>query len=821
MNGIFRLPLIPIFTTYTIGIYLGHFDLSFPYQGWGLLLLAFLGLWILFTVKKRIIWGSWVALCFFLLLGMFSIQAYLHPQHSSAHISHFTGVNRTSLEGIIDRPPDRSQDKTQLLIQSQKVILSNRHIPVEGHLLIFLKEGNEPFHIGDRLRFLCKLYPPRGFHNPGGFSYERHLAFERIYTTGFLAEEGEWAKIGKGFKNPFLLWMESLRDHIRDFLNREANPPTSSIFKALVLGEQGDIPEEIKEYFILTGTAHLLAISGDQFGIVALLSFSLFIWILKRSEFLLLSISVRKWAAGLTIPCIVLYAFIAGREISVIRAAIMVITFLFSILLDRERNLLHTLALAAFLILIFSPPSLFDVSFQLSFLAVFSIIYLVPRILQEFKQEVISLLPKSSWRKNILKYIILSLLVTGVAILGTAPFVAFHFNRFAPIGFFTNLLIIPWVGFLIVPLSLTASIFSFFSTPLATFLININGFITLILLRVLAFFSSIPYASFFMSTPTVFEIVLFYLLLLFVVHLRKRKRIRYLFAGLCIVFVLDLTYWDLKGLFQKNLMMTFIDVGHGDSILLEFPRGKRMLIDGGGLYEDRFDIGKNVIAPFLWKKKIQKIDTLVLTHPDPDHFKGLKFIASQFSIGQFWDNGLKGESESYRQLEEILSSKKIERLSLNEASPFQMISGVEISFLNPPLLNSIQRKGSMHWDLNNSSLVMKLQFKNVSVLFTGDIRREAEERMLRKGYPLRAEILKVPHHGSSYSSSPLFLQRVKPSYAILSVGERNIGRLPHPEVIKRYRQLGSRILRTDKHGAITVITDGEKIEVRPFLKNEF
>ena len=821
MNGIFRLPLIPIFTTYTIGIYLGHFDLSFPYQGWGLLLLAFLGLWILFTVKKRIIWGSWVALCFFLLLGMFSIQAYLHPQHSSAHISHFTGVNRTSLEGIIDRPPDRSQDKTQLLIQSQKVILSNRHIPVEGHLLIFLKEGNEPFHIGDRLRFLCKLYPPRGFHNPGGFSYERHLAFERIYTTGFLAEEGEWAKIGKGFKNPFLLWMESLRDHIRDFLNREANPPTSSIFKALVLGEQGDIPEEIKEYFILTGTAHLLAISGDQFGIVALLSFSLFIWILKRSEFLLLSISVRKWAAGLTIPCIVLYAFIAGREISVIRAAIMVITFLFSILLDRERNLLHTLALAAFLILIFSPPSLFDVSFQLSFLAVFSIIYLVPRILQEFKQEEISLLPKSSWRKNIFKYIILSLLVTGVAILGTAPFVAFHFNRFAPIGFFTNLLIIPWVGFLIVPLSLTASIFSFFSTPLATFLININGFITLILLRLLAFFSSIPYASFFMSTPTVFEIVLFYLLLLSVVHLRKRKRIRYLFAGLCIVFVLDLTYWDLKGLFQKNLMMTFIDVGHGDSILLEFPRGKRMLIDGGGLYEDRFDIGKNVIAPFLWKKKIQKIDTLVLTHPDPDHFKGLKFIASQFSIGQFWDNGLKGESESYRQLEEILSSKKIERLSLNEASPFQMISGVEISFLNPPVLNSIQRKGSMHWDLNNSSLVMKLQFKNVSVLFTGDIRREAEERMLRKGYPLRAEILKVPHHGSSYSSSPLFLQRVKPSYAILSVGERNIGRLPHPEVIKRYRQLGSRILRTDKHGAITVITDGEKIEVRPFLKNEF
>jgi competence protein ComEC len=614
--------------------------------------------------------------------------------------------------------------------------------------------------------------------------------------------------------------VESWRDRIRDFLNREVNAPTSSIFKALVLGEQGDIPEEIKEYFILTGTAHLLAISGDQFGIVALLSFSLLIWILKRSEFLLLSISVRKWAAGLTIPCIILYAFIAGGGISVIRAAIMVITFLFSILLNRERNLLHTLALAAFLILILSPPSLFDVSFQLSFLAVLSILYLVPRILQEFKQEGISLLLKTSWKKNILKYIMLSLLVTGVAILGTAPFVALHFNRFSPIGFFTNLFIIPWVGFLIVPLSLTASIFSFFFTPLATFLININGFITLILLRVLAFFASLPFASFFVSTPTVFEIVLFYILLFLVVHLKKRKMARYLFLGLCVVLVFDLAFWNLKDLLQKDLRLTFIDVGNGDSILIEFPKGKRMLIDGGGLREDRFDIGKNVIAPFLWKKKIRRVDTLVLTHPDPDHLKGLIFIASQFSIGQFWDNGFQTDSEPYLQLKKILEEKKIKIHSLNEETPFQMINGVEISFLNPPVWNATQRKVRNLWDLNNASLVMKLRFKNVSVLLTGDIGKEAEERMLRKGYPLRADILKIPHHGSSSSSSPLFLERVKLTYAILSVGERNIGRLPHPEVLKRYLQLGSRILRTDKDGAITVMTDGEKIEVKTFLKGD-
>jgi competence protein ComEC len=820
MSGAFRLPLIPIFIAYTVGIYSGHFDLPFFPQGW-IFILILLVFWTFLLLMKRSRMGSWVASCIFFLLGIFSIQLYLHPQHPISHLIHFTGLERMSLEGIVDRPPERSRGRTQLLLRSQKVIFPNRPISVNGFALIFLKEEDPSLRAGDRLRLLCKLYSPRGFHNPGVFSYERHLAFQRIYTIGFSSGEKGLVKLGRGFKNPFLLRMESWRDHIRDFLGKEANPLSSSIFKALVLGEQGDIPEEVKEQFIVTGIAHLLAISGDHLGIVALLSFSLLIWILKRSEFLLLTLDVKKWAAALTLPCLLLYTFIAGGGISVIRATIMVITFFLSILFNRERNLLHTLVLAAFLILIVSPPSLFDVSFQLSFLAVLSILYLVPRILRELKQEGIILLSKTSWKKNILKYILLSLLVTSVAILGTAPFVALHFNRFSLIGFFTNLLIVPWVGFLIVPLGLIASFFSFFFYPLATLLIQINDFITLILLKVVAFFASIPYASFFVSTPTIFEFILFYLLLFLVVHLQKGKKIRYLFVGLCLLFTLDLACWNLKDLLQKDLKVTFIDVGQGDSILVEFPRGKKMLIDGGGLYEDRFDIGKNVIAPFLWKKKIRRIDTLVLTHPDPDHLKGLNFIASQFSIDQFWDNGFQTDSEPYLQLRKILREKKINTQSLHEVSPLQIISGVEISVLNPPVWNATQRKVQSLRDMNNSSLVLKLQFKNVSVLLAGDIGKEAEERILRKDYPLRSDILKIPHHGSSSSSTPLFLERVKPTYAILSVGERNIGRLPHPEVLKRYLQLGSKILRTDKHGAITMITDGENIKVNTYLEGEF
>ncbi len=239
-----------------------------------------------------------------------------------------------------------------------------------------------------------------------------------------------------------------------------------------------------------------------------------------------------------------------------------------------------------------------------------------------------------------------------------------------------------------------------------------------------------------------------------------------------------------------------------------------MLIDGGGSYEDRFDIGKNVIAPFLWNKKITKIDYLVLTHPDPDHLNGLIFVASHFTIGQFWSTGLKAESEAYSQLEDALDSEKVQRLSFNDKSPPLMIEGVSISFLNPPETKRLQRASKNRMETNNASLVMKLQFKQVSLLLAADVGEEAEYRMMREGYRLKADLLKIPHHGSASSSSSPFLERVKPTYAVLSVGERNIGHLPKAEVMKRYDQIGAKVFRTDEHGAITVITDGEKINVK-------
>lgn len=502
MGHVFRLPLIPVVIAYSVGIYGGQSDLPFCSLGY-LLLLTFLtfALWLLFLLLKWERRASWVGLLFFFWFGMVSIQSYLYPTLSPVHISRFVGSDRILIEGTIDRPPERTSHGTRLVIEAQKIRLENGPSPVEGRLLLFLNDPNPRLRLGDRIRFLCRLERPAGFRNPGVFLYERHLAQERIYAVGFLSDEKLWIKTGEGHGHPLWLTIESWRDQIRNFLESETLHPTSSILQALVLGEQGRIPEEVRESFIATGTAHLLAISGDHLGIVALLSFSLFYWLMKRSEYLLLTLPVKKWAAGLTLPCLLLYMFIAGGGISVIRATIMVCILFLSFVTDRERHLLHSLGLAALLILLLSPPSLFDVSFQLSFLAVLAILYLVPRIYQAF-HKALPLPSEPSGRGKIVRYGELSLIVTVVAILGTAPFVILHFNQLSLIGFVVNPLVIPWVGFLIVPSALITSLLSFVFSPLATLLLPIPQFLTSLLLNVIGFLAAFPFACIPLSSHT-------------------------------------------------------------------------------------------------------------------------------------------------------------------------------------------------------------------------------------------------------------------------------------------------------------------------------
>jgi competence protein ComEC len=249
------------------------------------------------------------------------------------------------------------------------------------------------------------------------------------------------------------------------------------------------------------------------------------------------------------------------------------------------------------------------------------------------------------------------------------------------------------------------------------------------------------------------------------------------------------------------------------------PGGHTALIDGGGFSDNNtFDMGARVIAPFLWRKKIRTVDTLVLSHPNSDHLNGLIFIARHFNVKTIWTNNETRRTRGYRQLQKIIAQKKINLPEFRHMPRRQLINGVEFCFLYPPA-DFLARKASQKWrNTNNNSMVVKVSFDDTSFLFTGDIMAGAEKELVGlAGADLACDVLLVPHHGSRSSSSQSFLSKVQPDVAVISAGWKNRFRFPHTRVLDAYGRIGCRIYRTDQNGAIMVKTDGNNLTVKPFL----
>ncbi|MDO8785671.1 MAG: DNA internalization-related competence protein ComEC/Rec2, partial [Syntrophales bacterium] len=589
--------------------------------------------------------------------------------------------------------------------------------------------------------------------------------------------------------------------------------PAREIIQAMTLGEQREIPEDVREKFNRTGTSHIIAISGFNVGIIAFMSIYLIRLMMKSFPYLLLRFNVIKVSTlGACVP-IMIYAFIAGMGISLVRATIMIITFMVAIFLGRERDLYNTLALAAFILLIVFPHSLFDISFQLSFTAVAAILFITPRLAL--------LVPKGkpeerniSFSIKVFKGILLFIMASLSAILGTAPLVAFYFNRVSTVGLLANIIVVPLLGMIALPVSMAIILMAPISSTLSTLLVKISAFLVTISVSLTDFLASLPGSSLFIGTPTFLEMTAYYLLLVAMVKLadtgkgregkdRKREsapgrfRIGVAIALLAVFFVVDGIYLYAKDAYRNDLEVTSIDVGQGSSTLVRFPGGRKMLIDGGGFPDSDFDVGKYVLAPFLWHEKIKKVDTVVLTHPHTDHLKGLLYILENFAVREVWANGEVSEAEEYKDFMKIIREKKITYRLMSEETPAEKIGNIQLRILNPkhPIVGG--NDPSRGFDAtNNNALVLKLTFGKISILLPADISEPSEARLLSEGKDIRSQVLFVPHHGGRLSSTLPFLARVRPEIAVISCGADNVFHLPHPDVLKRYEMSGAKVYST-------------------------
>jgi competence protein ComEC len=495
----------------------------------------------------------------------------------------------------------------------------------------------------------------------------------------------------------------------------------------------------------------------------------------------------------------------------------MIATYVMAYLLDRDGDPWHTTALAALLMLIVHPLSLFDIGFQLSFAGVLAILY-AQRLLRPSdaaataERELVSLASRAQAKVRE------AVLISTFASLGTAPLIVYVFQRLPLIAPVANIVVVPFAS-IAVPLALVAAFTAEIIQPLGAPLLWLTGLIVAAMYTLIALFAAIPYAAPHLGMVGLPVLLLAYGMLVLLPLSRASRAARWgaiTSAGLMAAWIA----WPwLIPRGQGQLAITFLDVGHGDASFIRFPKGGTMLIDGGGSYRDDFDVGERVVAPFLRYQGTRGVDYVVATHPHPDHAKGLSFILRDFRVRQFWDNGAPQAASWYGTLRQAAIERRLYRDVVNHGLSAASLDGVHLELLHPtPLFQPpMRRGGAEEAGENNRSLVLKLTYGRISVLFTGDIEQDAERFLLRSGRDLRATVLKVPHHGSRTSSGVPFVQAVNPTVAVFSVQRDSRFGHPHPTVVERYRALGAHILRTDIHGAITVRTDGQAVWVEPYI----
>jgi competence protein ComEC len=648
---------------------------------------------------------------------------------------------------------------------------------------------------GDRVDLVADLAATHLFANEGSTS-----AYARIARSGIAASGGvvEATRVARA---PSLAGLvDRARAHVRHRIEATFHPEATALGRALVLGES-DLDPDDDRVFRTSGLSHLLAVSGTHL-VLAVLSFGAALRaLLLRLPSLAARVDVGRIAAALMVPLAWLYADFAGASGSALRAAGMLSVVMLAKALGRRPSGLRGFAVALAGFALVDPLVACDVSFALSVAATAGLLGL--------SRPIEALLSRSRWLPKKLTTIVSA---TLAATLACAPLLATMAPTLPALGVVANVVAAPIGELFALPICLAHAALAFAPT-LEQGAATLGSGALLAVRGVARASTSMPGALIAVPTPTDAQLAVITVAIVAIAALQKRRaRVLAIAASLVALGLLE---WHAvrAGEPEGLLRVTALDVGQGDSTLVDLPDGKLMLIDGGGFVGSPVDPGTRVILPVLRSRRRTQVDIVVLSHPHPDHFGGLVTALPELSVGEFWDTGQGEDEGAGSAYASLLASLRARGVPIVRPDALcerpRALGGASIEVLAPcpgftPELGA-----------NDNSFVFRIRHGARAALFVGDSEHHEEEQLLRvHRSSLAADVLKVGHHGSRTSTSVEFLAAVNPSLALVSSGVRNRFGHPHPTTLATLAARGVNVARTDRGGAIEWETDGDTVDVR-------
>lgn len=847
-------PLLPLATVAFGGCALGFWlaqswrdAVLFSFSSWSvaliLLLLHLAALWAS-RFRPRVLPVLWLAL--FALWSLHAAQRATPPQNDVSQIVRRAPDNlqpqrklEVQLRGTIADTPKTGSFGVEFPLKIERVALQNTSHRVldvafkpTGNVWIRLPLNGENLLDGDTISLTGKLADLSRAGNPAERESRARFMNARCWSALQVRKNSDW-KLLKRSRGSLTQLVNNAQRAIAQrtdaafIQNQKPFPRASSqLLVAMVFGVGGlqePLPTATNDRFRAAGMSHLLVASGTQVAFLALVLLGgAKIVGLRRAGLLLL-----------VLPILLIYALLTGGASSIWRATLAGMCVAWALLLGRDVDGLSLWSLAVLLLLGLNAMQAQDLGFQLTFGATWGLLVLAPPLRK---------LLKSAWGNGQTEHRVLdAAALTLSAQIATTPLLLYHFGRVSFVALGANFLAIPLAGILVATgiiglvLPLGALNYALIRgvDGLATFAVNAPGAQSdappLRLAWTIFAYALLLGALFMTRFPTPTNALAFFETMPQILWKKCRAHFPLLrpqsVVAVIALFLSVFVVWRTFSLQKKPLRVTLLDVGQGESIVIQAPNGRTILIDGGTSNdENRGEVGRAIIVPFLQARNISRLDAMILTHADADHCNALSRVVQEIPVGFALDGAAFLAASSTRsanqnaplvpEYEAVKSAWREARVPVRAAIEGQKIhlgDGAILTVLAPasPVLNG--KSGD-----NNNSAVLRLDYGKTSFLFTADIEREAEERLLRRGANLKCTVLKVAHHGSKTSSTPRFLQSANPSLAIVSCGRYNQFGHPAPQTMQALAAQKTPTLRTDISGAIEVSCDGQTCDAQTF-----